>query len=65
MLLPKNKLTNDFMNQLFNNLNDFTTELFVVFKELKNNYSIMIAKKTKSVLQIVVDLNRLLEVLTK
>lgn len=36
------------MNQLFNNLNEITTELFVFFKELKKNYSFNVAKKTKT-----------------
>ncbi len=33
------KVTKDFMNSFFNNLNEVTTELFVIFKELKNNYN--------------------------
>ena len=36
------------MNALFNILNDMTTELFVVFKELKNNFSATVAKRTKT-----------------
>ena len=34
-----NPLTMEFMNSFFNNLNDIMSELFIVFKELKNNYS--------------------------
>jgi hypothetical protein len=37
-LLANDKNTKEFMNAFFNNLNDVTTELFVIFKELKNNY---------------------------
>lgn len=36
------------MNAFFNNLNDVTTEIFVIFKELKYNYQPIIIKKTKT-----------------
>ena len=48
LLKTQDKLSKDFMNAIFNNLNDITTELFVIFKELKNSYSMNIVKKTKS-----------------
>lgn len=32
-----NALTTEFMNNFFNNLNDSMSELFIVFKELKNS----------------------------
>ena len=43
------------MNTFFNTLNEMTTELFVIFKELKNHYNSQILKRTKGVFQIVVD----------
>ena len=33
-----NKVTKDFMNSFFNSINDITSELFIIFKELKNNF---------------------------
>ena len=53
------------MNTFFNTLNEMTTELFVIFKELKNHYNSQILKRTKGVFQIVVDQYRILEILTK
>ena len=38
LLIKDDKLTKNFMNQFFNTLNEMTTELFVIFKELNNNY---------------------------
>ena len=37
--IKDNKISKDFMNSFFNVLNEHTTELFVIFKELKNNYN--------------------------
>ncbi len=53
------------MNSFFNILNEMTTELFVIFKELKNNYNQQILKRTRQTFQLVVDLFRILEMLTK
>jgi hypothetical protein len=39
LMKPGDKLSKDFMNTFFNILNEMTTELFVIFKELKNSYS--------------------------
>lgn len=39
LLQHKDKITKDFMNIFFNTLNDMTTDLFVIFKELKNSYN--------------------------
>ena len=33
-LLKESPAQQDFMNKLFNNLNEFTTDLFVIFKEI-------------------------------
>lgn len=38
-LRTKDKTTKDFMNCFFNALNDLTTEVFMIFKELKNSYN--------------------------
>jgi len=39
LLKPGDKTTKEFLNVFFNTLNESTTELFVIFKELKNNYT--------------------------
>ena len=39
LLKTGDKVTKEYMNTLFNALNEFTTEVFVIFKELKNNYN--------------------------
>ncbi len=41
-----------------------TTELFVIFKELKNSYSTSVLKRTQSLSLLIVDMFRVLEVLT-
>lgn len=38
-LITKDKTTKDFMNMFFNSLNDLTTEVFVIFKDLKNSFN--------------------------
>ena len=48
-LLKNDKLNKDFMNLVFNTMNEMTTELFVIFKELKNNYHPQMLKRTRSV----------------
>jgi hypothetical protein len=55
------KVTKDFMNSFFNSINDITSELFIIFKELKNNFSSMTLKKTQSYFQAVMDLLRMCE----
>ena len=52
------------MNAFFNNLNENTTELIVIFKELKNNYNSSLLKRTKHWFNIIVDLCRMLELMT-
>lgn len=37
--MTKDKTTKDFMNCFFNALNDLTTEIFMIFKELKNSFN--------------------------
>ena len=53
------------MNVYFNTLNETTTELFVIFKELKNSYNAQLLKRTRMTFQLVVDLFRIMEVITK
>jgi hypothetical protein len=53
------------MNVFFNTLNEMTTELFVIFKELKNSYNTQILKRTRQTFQLVVDLFRIMEIMTK
>jgi hypothetical protein len=63
-LTSGDKLTKDFMNAFFNTLNEHTTENFVIFKELKNSYSGSILRRTKTLFQVIVDMYRMLEVMT-
>ncbi len=53
------------MNTFFNALNDLTTELFVIFKELKNSYHQQILKRTHMNFTMVVDMYRMLEVMAR
>jgi hypothetical protein len=62
---PGDRTAKDFMNTLFNILNDLTTELFVIFKLLKNRYDNQALKKTRLNFQLAVDLFRVLELLTR
>jgi len=47
------------MNSFFNSLNDVTSELFIIFKELKNNYSDSNLRKTRTYFEAGVDLLRM------
>jgi len=49
------------MNSFFNSLNDVTSEMFITFKELKNNYSANNLRKTKSYFETAIDLLRMCE----
>ena len=56
------------MNEVFNALNDVTSELFLVFKEIKdlpigNNTQIL--RRIKYFLDLIIDLSRILELLTR
>lgn len=33
LMKPENEMTKDFMNSVFNSLNDVTSELFMIFRE--------------------------------
>jgi hypothetical protein len=59
------KVTKEFLNCFFNTLNELTTEMFVIFKELKNNYSQNILRRTKQIVGMIIDLYRILEIMTK
>jgi hypothetical protein len=56
-----NKVTQDFMNAYFNSLNDITSELFITFKELKDNYSALALRKTRGYFENSIDLLRMCE----
>jgi hypothetical protein len=64
LLNLESTLTKEFMNSFFNNLNDIMSELFIVFKELKNSYSQSTLRKTKSYFEITIDLLRMAELFT-
>ena len=53
------------MNIFFNSLNDLTTEVLVIFKELKNDYHSQMLKRTRLTFSMIVDMYRILEILTK
>jgi len=56
------------MNAVFNALNDVTSELFMVFKEIKGlpigNHN-QILRRIKYFLDMIIDLNRIIELLTR
>lgn len=54
-------MTKDFMNSYFNALNDINSELIITFKELKNNYSSLTLRKTKSYFDTSIALLRMCE----
>ena len=53
------------MNSFFNSLNDITSELFIQFKELKNQYSLQTLKKTQTYFESSIDLMRIAELFTR
>ena len=58
----------NFMNAVFNSLNDVTAELFIIFKEIKdspyaNHQGIL--RRIKYFLDLIIDLSRVLELLTR
>ena len=60
--------TNDFMNSVFNSLNDVTAELFIVFKEIKDsplNSHVQVLRRIKYFIDLIIDLSRILELLTR
>jgi hypothetical protein len=57
-------ITKEFMNSFFNSLNDVTSELIIVFKELKNNQTSVVLRKTKQYFEITIDLLRMAELFT-
>ena len=64
LLNMDHKMTQEFMNSFFNSLNDITSELFITFKELKNNYGGMTLRKTKNYFETAIDLLRMCELFT-
>jgi len=53
--------TKEFMNAYFNSLNDLTSEMFITFKELKDNYNSLTHRKTKCYFENAIDLLRMCE----
>ena len=56
------------MNAVFNSLNDVTSELFIVFKELSGipaAYQSQVIRKIKYFLDLIIDLSRIIELLTR
>jgi hypothetical protein len=60
-LKPDNKDTSGFMNSFFNALNEITSQLCIIFKELKNNFNSNTLRKTQSLFYAVIDLLRICE----
>ena len=64
----EDETTQSFMNAVFNALNDVTSELFMVFKEVKGlsiqNHT-QILRRIKYYLDLIIDLSRVLELLTR
>ena len=60
--------TTKFMNAVFNSLNDVTNELFIVFKEVNGipmGYQSQLLRRIKYYLDLIIDLSRILELLTR
>ena len=49
------------MNAFFNSLNDITSELFIIFKELNDNFSATALRRTQHHFAAVIDLLRISE----
>jgi len=69
LLKPENEMTKDFMNSIFNSLNDVTSELFMIFREetqanILNNKNNLL-KQSKFYLDLIIDLCRIIEILSK
>lgn len=64
----EDETTNSFMNAVFNALNDVTSELFMVFKEVKglaiSNHN-QILRRIKYYLDLIIDLCRVVELLSR
>lgn len=61
-------ISKNFMNAVFNALNDVTSELFMILKELKGaslNHRSQLLRRIKYFLDMIIDLCRILEMLTK
>lgn len=59
-----NKDTKEFMNAFFNSLNDITTDLFTIFKEVKQDFSNQLLRRTQHHFHAVIDLLRICELCT-
>jgi len=69
LLKLENEMTKDFMNSIFNSLNDVTSELFMIFREetqsnIMNNKNNLL-KQSKFYIDLIIDLCRIIEILSK
>ena len=61
-------VSKEFMNAVFNALNDVTSELFMILKELKQAQAVgkqQLLRRIKYYLDMIIDLCRIVEMLTK
>ena len=68
LLAFDSEISKNFMNAVFNALNDVTSELFMILKELKGaaiNHRSQLLRRIKYFLDMIIDLCRILEMLTK
>ena len=68
LLTFDSETSKNFMNAVFNALNDVTSELFMILKELKGapmSQRSQILRRIKYFLDMIIDLCRILEMLTK
>lgn len=64
MLIIENEDSAQFMNNLFNSVNDITSETLMIFKEAnKQNVSPVLLKRSKFFFDLIMDLCRILEML--
>lgn len=64
----EDETSQNFMNAVFNSLNDVTSELFILFKEIKDSpYAGHqgVLRRVKYFLDLIIDLSRVLELLTR
>lgn len=64
LLVLDDSLSKDFMNSVFNSLNDITSELFMNLKENQSSISAQFLRRVKLYFDLIVDLCRVLEIIT-
>ena len=68
LLSLDSEISKNYMNAVFNALNDVTSELFMILKEFKGanmNHKSQLLRRIKYFLDMIIDLCRILEMLTK